>query len=40
MVNNSTIINHHSLNTKKRRQRHLVLEMQVIIDMAWDRING
>ena len=36
MVNNSTIINHHSLKRKKGGQHHLMLEMQVI---AWDRIN-
>ena len=36
MVNNSIIINHHSLKRKKGGQHHLMLEMQV---MAWDRIN-
>ena len=36
MVNNSTNINHHSLNTK-RVQNHLMLEMQVT---AWDGMNG
>jgi hypothetical protein len=35
MVNTSTNINKHT-ETQKRRQHHLMLEMQV---MAWDRIN-